>query len=362
MEFLSNLGTAGDIHRPSVFELVAQEKMRDLLRPALRYLLSVYAQRYPRYLLRLVNNHDELYAILTLAVERHYLGEWGASFPENFYGLKRVSVGKVQSRSKGPQPLTRSETWLSLFFLVGVPYLKSKLDEAYEKVSGGSGARIFGNVFAENNDASLELEPLPVRMKKHTKATFKAVYPYINGAYQAAIFLYQIGYMYGKTEFYSPWLHLAGLKIRRMSMKDYVTAAARVAALSSASRLQWARHLLAVLVRRGFDFLKYALPMSIFFFKFLEWWYSSEYHKQGGARPIPPPPDPVAPHPEGIPLPEDLTVCALCLKKRTNPTMVPSGFVFCYPCIFRHVEEHEACPVTLVKTSTEQLRKIYSAA
>ena len=45
--------------------------MTDMLRPALRYVLTVYAQRYPRYLLRIVNHHEELYALLMLLVENH---------------------------------------------------------------------------------------------------------------------------------------------------------------------------------------------------------------------------------------------------------------------------------------------------
>lgn len=30
------------------------------------------------------------------------------------------------------------------------------------------------------------------------------------------------------------------------------------------------------------EFLKVLLPMSIFFFKFLEWWYSSEFARGNG--------------------------------------------------------------------------------
>jgi hypothetical protein len=38
---------------------------------------QVFAQRYPRYLLRLVNKHEEFYALLMLIVERHYLKTHG---------------------------------------------------------------------------------------------------------------------------------------------------------------------------------------------------------------------------------------------------------------------------------------------
>lgn len=53
------------------------EQLRDLLDPVVRYVLSVFAQRHPRYLLRIVNRHDEFFALVMFAIERHYLKAWG---------------------------------------------------------------------------------------------------------------------------------------------------------------------------------------------------------------------------------------------------------------------------------------------
>ena len=38
---------------------------------------QVFAQSYPRYLLRIVNKHEEFYALLMFFVERHYLRTHG---------------------------------------------------------------------------------------------------------------------------------------------------------------------------------------------------------------------------------------------------------------------------------------------
>lgn len=117
MEFLSDVGGGEDKHRPSFFELAAQgpslprparssltapvaEQLRDLLAPVVRYVLSVrspspspsqqltvsqvFAQRNPRYLLRIVNRHDEFFALVMFFVERHYLTAWG---PSSFLSL-----------------------------------------------------------------------------------------------------------------------------------------------------------------------------------------------------------------------------------------------------------------------------------
>ena len=41
MEFMSNLGGGLQADRPSLFELTAQDKMREMLEPALRYVIAV---------------------------------------------------------------------------------------------------------------------------------------------------------------------------------------------------------------------------------------------------------------------------------------------------------------------------------
>ena len=41
MEFMSALGSQEDAYRPSLFELDAQQKLRELLQPAVQYVLAV---------------------------------------------------------------------------------------------------------------------------------------------------------------------------------------------------------------------------------------------------------------------------------------------------------------------------------
>lgn len=43
--------------------------------------MQVLATRYPRYLLRFSNRHEETYAALMLLIERHYLNQWGMMRP-----------------------------------------------------------------------------------------------------------------------------------------------------------------------------------------------------------------------------------------------------------------------------------------
>jgi peroxin-12 len=82
----------------------------------------------------------------------------------------------------------------------------------------------------------------------------------------------------------------------------------------------------------------------IVFVKLADWWFSSEGEAAPEALPgIPPPSRPPSPE-DGIPAPSARDECAICGRKRTNPTAATSGYVFCYPCIFRHVQVRPRLP------------------
>ncbi|KAF9898655.1 ubiquitin-protein ligase peroxin 12 [Lobosporangium transversale] len=391
---MSNLGGGSQADRPSLFELIAQDKMREMLEPALRYVIAVYAQRYPRYLIRIVNRYEEFYAVLMFFVERHYLREYGASFAENFYGLKRVRAPRPVKHPKvnidddsvataatasaaapaamaqtllGSNKLREKDIRKSLFFLIGLPYVKCKLDEYYEKISGGEAARLFGDEFVQEEE-DLTGQSLAVRSKAMAIKIFKKGYPYVNALYQLSILVHYIGYLYNKTPFYSPWLRLIGIEVKRMSAADYRQIQQKAKSAPRRPSSSWPETIqnsVLGILSGSLDFLKVLLPMSIFFFKFLEWWYQSDYYRKASAAGDSaevPPPDRIKPHPDGIPLPREPKICPICLKSITNPTALSSGYVYCYPCAYKQVEDHGRCPVTLMRCGTDDLRKLYNDA
>ncbi|CAI2165092.1 10175_t:CDS:2 [Funneliformis geosporum] len=376
MEFMSDIGSGADIYRPSLFELVAQEKLRDLIQPAVKYILSVYAQRYPRYLLRLFNQFDEFYALVTLLIEKHYLKNHYASFAESFYGLKRIRSirTKINLPEAAPdadlQKLKNSDIWLSLCFLVGIPYIKTKLDNKYEEISGGAGARLLGVTFSrENNDGHIQQINRRERIRRFIRRFFKILYPWLNAFYHGSNLLYNILYLYDKTCYYTPWLRLMGIETRRMTAQDYREQSERRKnssrnKLQSTTLLQTSRYFSSLILSDLLDFLKILLPMSIFFYRFLEWWYSSEYARQPGRVDgiNVPPPEIIAPDPRGIPLPDTPNLCPICSNLLTNPTALSSGYVFCYLCISRHIEDYGRCPITLIKVEIDELRKVYNSS
>jgi peroxin-12 len=143
-----------------------------------------------------------------------------------------------------------------------------------------------------------------------------------------------------------------------------------------------------IILPRVLDSLKVLLPTSIFFLKFLEWWHASDFARQLSAKTaasIELPPPTIIPPPakedevneygeevaerQGrklVKLPDDSSICPICCEELTNPTALQTGYVFCYPCIFRWVQDGEddpgkgCCPITGVKLlgGTDGLRRI----
>ncbi|PPR02469.1 hypothetical protein CVT24_002018 [Panaeolus cyanescens] len=362
MEFFNDNGV--DPLKPSLFELVAQEQLKDLLQPALKYVLAVFAQRYPRYLLRIVNRHEEFYALIMLIVERHYLKKHNASFSENFYGLKRrrrpyieteravAAVGGIPAGEK----LRGREIWRSLLFLVGVPYLKAKAYDYFEELGGTINSDLLEEGLDARQIQALTDQRSPQSLKGRLRRLFKRCYPYLNVSFELWLLLWNVGYLFEKTPNYRPWLNWVGVDIRRLGIEDFRAANAiqqsRVMSppRSLSERL---KKLLKSSPRILLDSLRLLLPTAIFFIKFLEWWYSPgsparslTISPQG---PAIPPPSLLPPHPQGIPFDaKAYGMCPLCKQNINNATALPSGYVFCYRCAYDQVEKHGKCPVTLL--------------
>ncbi|TRM68446.1 Pex12 amino terminal region-domain-containing protein [Schizophyllum amplum] len=383
MEFFS--GSGGDPLKPSIFELVAQEQLRDLLQPALKYVLAVFAQRYPRYLLRIVNRHEEFYAAIMLVVERYYLRKHNASFAENFYGMKRRRRPYIETErarlASGTIPpaekLRNREIRLSLFYLVctmiykryietahavpkvAIPYIRAKAHDYFEELGGGAHTDLLDD--ESEAGRSYEDESWPARLRR----AYTTIYPWANSAFEVWLLISNVAYLFDQTPYYRPWLSWIGVDLRRLGPEDYRAAMQPKPTAPDRRRSLHARlrRLLLTSPRLLLDSLRLLLPTAIFFVKFLEWWYAPGSPARALAAaprgPAVPPPRMLAPHPQGIPFdPAGLGTCPLCRAPVSNATALPSGYVFCYRCAYDEVEKHGRCPVTLLPARVWQLRKV----
>jgi len=381
--FLANI--RNDAARPSFFEMIAQQEMMPTLKPAIRYVLETLSLRHPR-LERITRFTDEIFAGLLFLLESHHLKHYDGSFSESFYGLKRVRVQKtslhhdVSTSSSTPStptpsisskpdittsPITNRNRYLALFFLVIVPYIKSKLDELYrEKVPYYN-----FNILDRSRD---DTEPPPTtrigKLKRLLLKIFTITYPWLNAFYEGSFFVYQLLYLYDHTMFYTPFLHLEGVILQRltneeMEQQTFVNEKRRRERLANlrGGPIPQMWKLTVHLYDLVLDYSKLLLPLSIFSFRFLEWWYTENRLNQSTSLPIPPPPEPCKPAADGVALPADKTLCPLCNKPRTNVAMSVGGYVFCYPCLFGFVEQNHKCPVTHLPMEPDYIRKIYTS-
>ncbi|KAF2723921.1 peroxisome assembly protein 12 [Polychaeton citri CBS 116435] len=299
MEFITALQSPNDDNKPSLFELLSEQQLSSIIPPSLRYLLAVATHRHPRYLLRILNSFDEIYALLSLIVERYYLRTYGGGFTENFYGLKRERVlatkgGEIRRAQLGaPQEvretlkLRRSDVWKNLAIMVALPYVKRKLDESFD--IHAASANVLGPSYG-NRDAFPKDGTLRQKMFWAYKWFLRRIYPSINAAYYFALLAFNLAYLFDGSKFHSPWLWLVGTRMRRMNAADHsaidAATAPRPAASGASSRpgqtnsIFHPRTVTHTIYPKMLSSLRVLLPTSIFALKFLEWWHASDFARQ----------------------------------------------------------------------------------
>lgn len=389
MEFVTALRGTFDDQKPSLFEVLSEQQLNSLLPPTLRYLLTVATHRHPRYLLRALNSFDELYALLMLLVERHYLRTRGGSFTENFYGLKREKAlrGEVPRASMAAPHLVREtlqltskDVWMNLAVLVGVPYLKRKLDEGHEI---NAPRALLGAAYTRMP----ENPTLRDRFLHYYRWFLTNIYPSVNAAYYFAMLAFNLAYLFDRTKYHNPLMWLIGTRVRRMTAADYQAIDALSAKSKADGRPGQSLFSPRNMGSKLLSSLSIALPMSIFALKFLEWWYQSDFAKQLTRKAtenieLPPPiisglmskylkkpaeadddekqqqqqqqdleaqdgeitatDAPVA-KASRLPIhvvsyPKDSSLCPICLGDIVTPTACQTGVVYCYTCIHRWIE------------------------
>ncbi|XP_064250515.1 peroxisome assembly protein 12 [Passer domesticus] len=337
--------------RPSVFEAVAQDSLMGAVKPALQHLVKVLAESNPARYGFLWQWFDEIYVVLDLLLQQHYLARCSASFSENFYSMKRVPMGGGRQQPLATAGLPKRQHWKSLLLLVLVPYLKGKLEKLVSSL---------------REEDEYSIHPPSSSWKRFYRA-FLAAYPYVNMTWEGWFLIQQLCYILGKAEHHSPMLKLAGVRLVRLTAEDIQALEKKWAESTSSQAHSFSSRVQSALRRAlgGIALsLSTGLSVSVFFLQFLDWWYSSENQetiKSLTALPTPPPPVHLEQEPSPALLPSLKTVCPLCRKVRVNATaLATSGFVFCYRCAHAYVKAHQRCPVTGYATELQHLVKLYS--
>eukprot|EP01100_Stratorugosa_tubuloviscum_P015116 TRINITY_DN849_c0_g1_i1.p1 TRINITY_DN849_c0_g1~~TRINITY_DN849_c0_g1_i1.p1 ORF type:complete len:413 (-),score=129.50 TRINITY_DN849_c0_g1_i1:21-1259(-) len=407
--FLANFNT-NDNSRPSFFELFAQEQLIPTLKPAIEYLLSVFAVRYRTAQIAL-NFSDEIFSSLTLALNSYFIFKYDAFFAENFYSLKRVVVSEASTIIESPKdlqnlntsifkPLTTRTRFISLIYSVLLPYIKAKIDRKLLIDDNNNNNHItqqnlnneelnFVRSFesqpeANRNENNRQQLNYYNRMKKNYWFILRKLWRILSAFTESWFLVYQILYMFDHQRYFTPILHLQHITLQRLSAEE-LQEQLRASKLAKRSRwhlisrfeakiqkLSFTKRVIARILifiakwcLRGMhwitDYISHALPFAIFIFTLLEWWYANENRLMLTEQlPIPLPPEPIQQAAGGIPIATNKLDCSICNKKRSNSAaLTTSGLVFCYSCIHSFIEKNGYCPVTLIPTSVEQIVRLY---
>ncbi|KAF7201084.1 peroxisome assembly protein 12 [Nothobranchius furzeri] len=345
----AHLTSAAVGEQPSIFEVLAQESLMEAVKPALRHAVRVLAESNPSHFGFLWRSFDELYLLLDLILQNHFLRHCSASFSENFYGLKRVSGQQAPPAHLG---LLRRSRWLSLLLLCLAPYLRAKLEVRLAR---------------QRDEEDFSIRLAQTRKERLYRAAV-AAYPYVSSAWQAWIFCQQLLFVFGVTRTHSPLMWFANVRLARLSAQDIRVMEQKMSSIgptADKSLLQRAWWLVSQTAKGVAISLSTSLSLGVFFLQFLDWWYSSENQicvKTLTTLPAPPPPLHLQESGGETTGPEvQSRSCPLCQKLRVNATVLStSGFVFCYRCIYSYVKANRVCPVSGFPTELQHLIKIYA--
>ncbi len=208
--------------------------------------------------------------------------------------MLRIKGGEAPRARLGAPGLMREtlqlqerDIWNNLLIMVGLPYLKRKLDESYDIHTPQ--AAIIGPSY--NRDALPHDATIRQRTLYYYKWFLRNIYPSVNAAYYFSLLAFNLAYLSGNTKYSSPFLWLIGTRIRRLSEADHraIALASQPAATSpshptarpgQASSIFNPITFASVVYPRLLSSLKLLLPTSIFALKFLEWWHASDFARQ----------------------------------------------------------------------------------
>ncbi|RNA44549.1 Peroxisome assembly 12 [Brachionus plicatilis] len=312
---LTSSGRAPDLPKPSIFDILAQESMNSLFRLSFNHCFK-WSSKYSTFFKRSTKFTDEIYLILHSSIELLYLKVYDSLFSEHFYGLKRHG-------------LTNKKRVLSVLFSIIFPYLKAKLDGVYEKLEKNLDEPPQTPTPSQNNSNYFLIK------KKIEKIILK-FYPYFHLIWSSIFWLFRFRFMVNSSEFHSPLLSILGIKLvydldaKNQKPNNYQENQS----FSNESNV-------------------FATPFKNIF--------SQNSPQEEELVPPPVLPEKIAQN-NFFKNANNQSLCPLCTKKRANECVLSvSGFVFCYPCIFKFIKVHNRCPITSYPCSTKDIIRIFAS-
>ncbi|EJS42444.1 pex12p [Saccharomyces arboricola H-6] len=341
---------------PTIFEIVSSQEIDSLLPVSIRYLLTNHlVAKFPnKYTLQLNNYFSEWFQLLKGFVEWYHLKTYNSTFIDRFYGLqlfnsKDRNLALTQclnprNQSAWPRGLQLTQLQKKVVFLeeIIVPYITTRLDEIFEKLS-------VNNIF--NTDETEE---------KWIKKLFSKIYPFIKKFFALSNLLIKLLFLTKRTGSISLLQYLFNIEYTTMkplqpassSFKETRELDRRLKRVNMSSTVSLFQRKLYVIPQilnfMGSQFF----PTFIFVLRVYQWWTTQDMTKKLQKRlndldeDIPRPP--VSSGGDDTKGEKKLTeACPVCEKTIQNPCVLETGYVACYPCAISYLVNNEGhCPVT----------------
>lgn len=185
---------------------------------------------------------DELWLVLDLSLESYYLKTYNALFSEHFYGLTR----SFESVSRKQNPILRS-----LLFSVILPYVKCKLDRAFESLREAEADGIVPSS----------------RILRFSRIYLLRIYPYIHMIYECLHIFLSVAYTLGRSTHHHLSTKLAELILTQ------ITPEAQSKFEEREQKSRDAAQVLPRIIRSFAKTLTFSLETGSFILQFMNYWY-----------------------------------------------------------------------------------------
>lgn len=304
---------------PTLFEVIAQESLAELIRPAFKQIVEFWHSRNPNQCPWLYKRFEEIYLVVNTIVQYHYFRLHGGSFAESLYGLKRAVLNSTISDSRVLTPAVHQ--CLSFLSIVLVPYMKAKGDQMMMNLSLSAESQAY-------------------------KRNAVFVYKVLLATWQVATFVQYILYLSGKSQSHSLVLKLLGIYLCYKTEQDYKQE------LANRRCAVW-----PVFLQNA---ASYGLETFAFSLQALQWWFTEGTKQTVNSGSLPPPPQQSPSLKVGFDS-DGTSACPICKQQlKIETVLLVSGYVFCYRCIWDVLNVEKKCPVTGIPATVDDLIRIYT--
>lgn len=372
--------------------VLALDRLIPSLRHAFHYAVTVAAQRHPSaWLLAVHRFRDEVYLLLSVALETHSLCRHGASFGEHVYGLRRVLDRDCTSRRQ------RIASLLAQLMLLLLPqYIRSKMD-APQDGGGRTTSQLLSatdptappslSSRGSNDDHSDGASASPgmvngtVATSRRVRTLLWSIWVRIRHYGRALLdggnLTQLILFLHGRSPYATVTQRLLGFTLTTapVDAAPQPTTAAAVDSMTSTNMPAWLRrlHQLGSVVETPLHYARQLLLLSLFSYRLLEWWHAPQHAPLPPPRLIPPPPPPpvyIVDHlvsnkgaASNLSVQPQAGVCGYCRMAPREPTAASTGYVYCASCVHSALRKSDPrCPMSGQPIRADGMRRLFETS